>query len=149
MNELHKELLAFQKEFPRNVAWRLGAHSKAVLENLQEDEKILFAFPAQGSLYIYNLFSTYVVVFTNKRVMIVHKKLLWGYILVVISPNLFNDLTTTAGIIWGNIKIDTVKEVRTFRYIDKRALPGLSKNIYKYFKIYGKKEEKNKDLDNA
>ena len=46
--------------------------------------------------------------------MIATKRVLWGYFLITITPDMFNDLKVCGGFIWGKIYIDTVKEFVTY-----------------------------------
>ena len=45
---------------------------------------------------------------------------------------MFNDLTVISGLIWGKIKIDTIKELVTISNLSKTALDEIETNITKY-----------------
>ena len=65
--------------------------------------------------------------------------MLFGYLFITVTPDLYNDLTVMGGIIWGKIHIDTVKEWIMLSNIDKNALPELETTITQ-FMIEAKKE---------
>ena len=45
---------------------------------------------------------------------------------------MFNDLTVIDGIIWGKIKIDTIKEEVLLSNIDPKALPEIETKVSDY-----------------
>ena len=47
--------------------------------------------------------------------MVATKRLVFGYFLRVITPDMFNDLTIKQGILWGKVIIDTIKEEVVFK----------------------------------
>ena len=55
-----------------------------------------------------------------------------GYKVNSITPELYNDMQVNAGIIWGTITIDTMKEVVHFSNISKKALPEIQTTINSY-----------------
>ena len=75
------------------------------------------------------IFNTYVIVFTNKRIILARKRLFFGYFFKSITPDMYNDLSVVKRIIWGSIVIDTVKEVITITNIDAKALPEIDRSI--------------------
>ena len=82
--------------------------------------------------YFKDLFHTYVVVITTKRIMVGQKRLLFGYFCISVTPDLYNDLTVDSGIIWGKVNIDTLNEKIIITNIDKRALPEIETVITTY-----------------
>lgn len=122
MGEIYEKLVNFKKRFPGTISWRLKAHSKVIEKHLNPEEHVEYIFAAQRGLSSFEIFNTYVVAVTNKRILLVQKRLLFGYILVSITPDMFNDLTVASGIIWGKVIIDTVKEVATFSNVSKKAI---------------------------
>ena len=48
--------------------------------------------------------------------------MLIGYFLNSITPDMYNDLEISSGLIWGKVYIDTVKETMVLSNIDKAAL---------------------------
>ena len=61
--------------------------------------------------------------------MVATKRLVFGYFLRVITPDMFNDLTIKQGILWGKVIIDTIKEEVVLSNIDTRALAEIDDNI--------------------
>lgn len=136
---VYEQALAFKRKYPGTIAWRLKAHSKVVQMHLSSNEDVEYVFACQKNAHSYEIFRTFVVVVTNERIIIAQKRLLFGYLFISITPDLYNDLTVIMGIIWGKICIDTVKEVVQLSNIQKQALPEIEKNISQ-FMMNAKKE---------
>lgn len=149
MGLIHDRLKEFKAKYPSTIAWRLGAHSKIVEKHLNPGEEVNYAFAAQRSYSSFELFSTFAIVLTNKRIILAQKRLLFGYIFLAITPDMFNDLTVDSGMIWGKINIDTIKETVIFSNISKNALNEIETNITEYMmeekKKYVKLEKEGKD----
>ena len=131
-NEVYKSVLDFKKRHRTTIAWRLKAHSRIVEEHLNNDETVLYSFAAQKGLSSFDIASTYVIVVTEKRIILAQKRLFFGYFYYSITPDLFNDLTIKMGLIWGKVIIDTVKETVTLSYVSKEALQEIETVISKY-----------------
>lgn len=132
MNNVYAKVKEFKRKYPFTVAWRLKAHSKIIEKHLNPGEIVTYAFAAQKNISSFDLFCTYIVVLTNKRILLAQKRLLFGYFFTAITPDLFNDLKVNKNIIWGSIKIDTVKEVVDLSNIQKKALPEIETCITEY-----------------
>jgi len=78
-------------------------------------------------------------VLTSERLIFAQKRLIIGFSLNSITPDMFNDIKITSGLIWGSVMIDTVKEVVYLTNISKRSLFEIQKTISK-FMITEKKE---------
>jgi hypothetical protein len=98
---LFKEVKKFKKRYPLTVGWRLKAHTKIIQKHLNPGEEVTYAFCGQKTDLFYDIFSTYVVALTNKRILLGQKRLLFGYFYIAITPDMFNDLTLSSGIVWG------------------------------------------------
>jgi len=122
----------FRRKYPLTISWRLKKHCKVAERHLNPEEEVLYTFTGQRSVSSLDIISTYVIVLTNKRIMLAHKKLLFGYLFTAITPDMFNDLEVKMGIIWGKIVIDTVKEVVTLSNIDRNSLNEIETNISEY-----------------
>lgn len=129
---VYEELKKFKKKYPMTISWRLKKHAKIIEKHLNPEEEILYAFAAQKNDNPLDIITTYAVVITNKRILLASKRVLFGYFLVSITPDLFNDLSVKMGLIWGKIIIDTVKEVVTLSNIQRDALDEIETNITKY-----------------
>jgi len=129
MKTIYEQLLDFKKKFPGTVSWRLKAHSKVVEKHLNPEEEVQFVFCAQKNHSSLDLFSTYVIAVTNKRLILAQKRVLFGYIFLSVTPDMFNDLRISSGIIWGKVHIDTVKEVVTLSNLAISALDEIETNI--------------------
>lgn len=132
MNYICEQAKQFKKNYPLTVAWRLPSHSKVIKKHLSNDEAILYVFEGQKSPYLWDMFSTYLVALTNKRILVAEKRLLFGYYFISITPEMFNDLSVQSGIIWGKVFIDTIKEQVVINNIDKRALAEIQNKVSEY-----------------
>ena len=145
MEEVYNKALEFKKRHKGGVAWRLKKHCDVVEKHLNPGEVVTFAFAGQKNDKFYELFQTCVVVLTNKRILIGQKRIVWGYFLSSITPDLYNDLLVYQGLLWGQIKIDTVKEEVTISNLSKSGLDEIETNISEMMmeekQKYGKKED--------
>ena len=146
MNKCYDLVRRFKDKYPLTIAFRLKKHCQIVDRHLNHDEKVLYAFPAQKNANVFEIFYTNVVVLTSKRILIATKRVLWGYYLVTITPDMYNDLTVRKGLIFGNIVIDTVKERVHLSNLDPRSLDEIETIITEYMmeakKIYPSVDEK-------
>lgn len=129
MNNCYSLIKEFMKKYPMTIAWRLKRHCKIIDKHLNPGEEILYMFTGQKNDSSINFMNTYVIVFTNKRIMVATKRVLFGYFLKSITPDMYNDLTIHRGLIWGRITLDTMKEVITITNIDVNALNDIETNI--------------------
>ena len=142
---IYEQLLNFKSKYSMSIAWRLKQHAKVIDKHLNPGETVNYAFVAQKSSRPLELFSTYAVVLTNKRILLASKRLIFGYFYTSITPDLFNDLEVKMGMIWGRIVIDTVKEEVSLTNIDRNALDEIETNITEYMmkekQLYQKKNQ--------
>lgn len=122
-NTVYQLARKFKQKYPRTVAWRIKQHADVAQKYVNPDEKVLYAFPCQKNHFSYEIIMTYMVVITDKRIILAQKRLFFGHFLVSITPDLYNDLSIQTGIFWGKLCIDTVKEVVQLSNIQKDALP--------------------------
>lgn len=132
MSTVYNKLKEFKSKYPSTIAWRMKKHAKVVENYLNPGEEVRYAFPGQKGNSSMDFFSTFVVVLTNKRILLAQKRLLWGHTYLAITPDMFNDLTVNSGIIWGKLYIDTVKEYVMLSNISKRALDEIETEITEY-----------------
>lgn len=131
-NLIYEKIVEFKKKYPMTVAWRLKKHAKIVDMHLNPGEEVLYAFAAQKNESPLDIFMTYAVVLTNKRIILAQKRLIFGYFYTAITPDMFNDLTLKMGLIWGSVHIDTVKEVVKLSNIQREALDEIETYITEY-----------------
>ena len=127
---IYNNALKFKKKYPWTIAFRLKKHAKVVQDIIDKDEKVLYTFCGQRNDIRSMIFDSCVVVATNKRIIVGEKRALFGYYLVTISTELFNDLKINTGLIWGRIEIDTVKENVFISNVDKKAMDEIETNIH-------------------
>ncbi len=119
---IYNNLKNFKRRNPGTICWRLKAHAKVIERHLNPEEEVVYVFAAQKGLSSLEIFNTYVVAVTNKRLLLVQKRVIFGYLFISITPDMFNDLTVSTGIIWGKVIIDTIKEVITLSNLSKKAV---------------------------
>jgi hypothetical protein len=145
MGTVYRKVLEFKERHPGTIGWRLKKNSEIVERHLNPDEEVLYAFIAQKNDNPLDIVSSAVVALTNKRILIGRSRVVVGYFLNSITPDMFNDLTVSSGIIWGKVYIDTVKEFVTLSNISKDALTEIETEITSYMmeekKKYGIREE--------
>ena len=132
MDSVYKRVLKFKNKYPNTIGWRLKENSSIVERHLNPGEKIVYAFVAQKNDNPFNIFGTAVVCLTNKRILIGRKRVVIGYFLNSITPDMFNDLKVSGGLIWGKVYIDTVKEFVTLSNISNDALTEIETEISSY-----------------
>ena len=146
MGKVFRQVLEFKKKYPMTIGWRLKKNSAIVELHLNPDEEPLYTFIGQKNDKSYDIFSTAVITLTNKRILIGRKRVLFGYFLNSVTPDLFNDLTIHSGIVWGKVNIDTVKELVTISNVSIDALKEIETKISSYM-MEQKKEYFNKPND--
>ena len=129
MNNSYNILKQFKKKFPMTIAWRIKTHARIIDKHLNQGEEILYIFAGQKNDSSINIFNTYAIAFTNKRIILATKRVLFGYFFKSLTPDMYNDLTVHRGLIWGSIVLDTIKEVVTISNIDVKALDDIETNI--------------------
>ena len=132
MSSVYEKAMEFKRKYPFTIAWRIRKHSTILEKHLNEGEEILYAFPAQKNDSLLNIVGTAVVALTSERILIARDRLVIGYFLDSITPDLFNDLKIRSGILWGKVDIDTVKEMVQLSNLDPRSLVEIETNLSEY-----------------
>ena len=132
MGKIYNKILKFNKKYSGGVAWRKKKHAKVVEEYINPEEDVLYAFCAQKNESFAEIFNTYAIVVTSKRILLGHKRVLWGSFLYSVTPDLYNDLQVYKGLIWGKITIDTVKEKIILTNLPKKALDEIETTISEF-----------------
>ena len=141
MGLVYDQIKSFRRNFKFTIAWRIKRHSEIIEKHLNPGETVTFAFAAQGDRSSFEIFNTYAVVLTNRRILLAQKRVIFGYTFLAITPDMFNDLTVYGGLIWGKIYIDTVKETIILSNIDKAALDDIETSITEYMMSEKRKYE--------
>ena len=142
MGAIYNEVMKFKKKYPGGVSFRVKKHCKVLEEYINSDEKLLYAFPAQKNESFTDIYHTFVVALTDKRILLGHKRLLWGSFYYTITPDLYNDMQIFKGLIWGKITIDTVKELMVLSNLPKNSLDEIE-TVISEFMMEAKKKYKN------
>ena len=95
---VYKLVCRFKRKYPMTIANCLKRHSIVASSIIDKDEQVLYAFCGQKNDTHGMIFDTCVVVVTDKRLIIGQKRLLWGYQVTTITPELFNDLKIASGL---------------------------------------------------
>ena len=132
MTKVYEDLKRFKRKYPSTIAWRLKSHASVIEKHLNPGEEVTYVFAAQKGLSPIDIFSTFAVVLTNKRILLAQKRVLFGYTFLAITPDMFNDLTVNSGLIWGKLFIDTIKETVLLSNISKRAMDDIETQITEY-----------------
>lgn len=132
MSKTYELAKLFKRKYPLTVAWRIRSHSKVIDKHLNPGEEVLYVFMGQKNHSSFDFVNTNLVVLTSKRLIIATKRLLFGYFFTAITPDMFNDLAIIDGIIWGRVKIDTIKEEVLLSNIDPKALPEIETKVSNY-----------------
>lgn len=119
----------FLRKYPFTIAWRVKQHCKIIDKHLNPGEKILYIFAGQKNDSMSEIFNTYVVALTNKRIMVATKRVVFGYFFLTVTPDMYNDLIVHKGLLFGSVTLDTIKEVIKITNIDPKALPEIETNI--------------------
>lgn len=143
---VYKKALEFKRLHPMTVAWRLKKNCEIVERHLNPGERVQYVFVGQKNDNPLNIITTAVVVLTSQRILIGRKRVVIGYFLDSITPDMFNDLKIFSGVIWGKIYIDTVKEFVTLSNIGKSALEEIETKISSFMMEEKKKYACNSNL---
>lgn len=139
----------FTNKYGLTIAFRVSKHAGIVEKHLNDDEKVLYVFAGRKTDDSDKKPKSAVIAITDKRILIGRCGLFnMNYSLNSVTPDLYNDLKVTSGLIFGRVIIDTVKETIIISGIDKNALPDVETNISKIMielkKEYAKEEDKDK-----
>lgn len=129
---VYEKVKEFKNRYPMTISWRLKAHSKVIESHINPDETVRFAFAAQKNDNPLDIITTYVIVVTNKRILLGQKRLVFGYFFTAITPDLFNDIKIRMGLVWGKIIIDTVREKVFLSNIQREALDIIETEISEF-----------------
>ena len=142
---VYEQVLRFKQKYPMTIGWRLRKNSAIVERHMNPDEELIYAFIAQKNESSFNIFGSAVVALTNKRILIGRKRVVFGYFLNSITPDMYNDLKISSGVIWGKVYIDTIKEFVTLSNVANDALTEIETEITSYMmeekKKYGLRNE--------
>ena len=144
MGKVYKYALRFKNKYPMTVAWRLKQNAAVIEKHLNPDEEVLYAFVAQKNDNPFDIVGTGVVALTNKRILIGRKRVVFGYFLDSITPDMFNDLKIKGGLLWGKVYIDTLNELVVLSNIANSALPEIETRLSTYMIEMGKDKDEEK-----
>lgn len=144
MGIVYDQAKMFKKKYPGSLVFRTKKHCGVVERHLNPGEKPSFVFVGQKSNSVLSIGSSCAVAITDRRILIGKKRLLWGYFLSSITPDLYNDMQVYQGLLWGKVTIDTVKEEIVISSISKKGLDEIETRITE-FMMQEKKKYQNPD----
>lgn len=119
----------FKRKYSFTIATRIKKHAKIIERILDNDEEVLYAFCGQKNDSNVSLFQSCVVALTNKRIIIGQNRVVYGYFITSITPDLFNDLKINSSLFWGSVIIDTNKELVQISNLDKASLDEIETRV--------------------
>jgi len=128
MSVVYDKIMEHANKYGATIAWRKKKHAAVIEKHLHPDEEVMYAFCAQKGLNSAEFFNTHAIALTNRRIIIAQKRVLPGYLFLAITPDMFNDITIKACIIWSKIIIDTVKEKVYFSNISKKSTVDIQRH---------------------
>lgn len=131
-DEIYSKLKQFKKKYPLTISWRLKKHAKIIAQHLNDDEEILYAFAAQKNNNPFDIITTYAVALTNQRIILATKRIIFGFWVIVITPDMMNDINIKMGLVFGKVVIDTIKEEVYLSNIQRAALTEIETNFTRY-----------------
>ena len=136
----------FKRKYSFTIATRIKKHSQIIERILDKDEEVLYAFCGQKNDSNVSLFQSCVIALTNKRIIIGQNRVVYGYFITSITPDLFNDLKINSSLFWGSVIIDTNKELVYISNLDKASLDEIETKVNRIImedkqKLREKKEE--------
>ncbi len=140
MGIVAEQAIAFKKKYPTTIAWRIKKNASVIEKHLNPGEEVLYVFAGQRKLSRYDFFHTAVVALTNKRIIVGRKRVIFGYFIDTITPDMFNDFNIKVGLFFGRVIIDTIKEKVMIASLSSKAMPevetALSENMIMLKKEY-------------
>ena len=140
-NRVYNLALRFRRKYFGTIAFRLYSHSEVITKHLNPDEKLLYVFCGQKGFSNREIFSSCVVALTSERIMIATKRVVFGYFLTSVTPDLFNDLKVDSGMLFGKVIIDTAKEKVIISNLSKKSLREVETAISTYMNQESKKSK--------
>lgn len=145
MGKVYQLAARFKNKYSGTISWRIRANASIIERHLNEGEEVLYVFTAQKNDNPLDIISTAVITLTNKRILIGRKRVVFGYFLDSITPDLFNDLKIKGGLFWGKVYIDTLNELVVLSNISNNALPEIETQISTYMMDMKKSSPSNKE----
>lgn len=138
MSKTLEMVVEFQRKYPLTISWwRKRKHSAIIDRTLTPGEKIIYAFAAQENEDGHWI-DTAVLALTTKRIIVAKNRILPGFRVISVEAKFFNDVKISSGLIWGVVRIDTMKERISFGKIQRKALIEIKNTITKCMTEYKK-----------
>lgn len=106
-------------------------HFKLIEKSLHDDEEVFIAFMGLHNFTsVTKHDSNYAYAITNKRIIMAQKKMI-GENFKTVSLDYINDIEFNSGMVWGTLKIDTLKEVFNIG-LDKKDAKNISEKVQSF-----------------
>lgn len=129
MGKVEDLVLEFKRKYPDTVCFRVKKHAEVVQHYVNPSEEVLYAFCGQKNDRWYDIFTSCVVVLTNKRILIGQKRVFFGSYYTQVTPDMYNDFKIYERLFWGKINIDTIKEHIIISNLSKKSLDEIETNV--------------------
>lgn len=139
MGEVYRLAKEFKRKYPMTIGWRLKKNSAIIEKHLNPGEVVTYVFVGQKRMPFYSIFNTAVVAVTNRRLLIGRDRVVIGYFMDSVTPDLFNDFKVKSGLVWGKVFIDTIKEFIAISHLDKAALAEIETKVTTFMMTEKKK----------
>ena len=148
MGKVYDKLMEFKNKYLGGVTWfRLKQHCNIVEKHLNPNEDLVFVFAGQLDKDHFSFFNTGVVAITTERLIVAQNRLIVGYKFSSITPDLYNDLQVEAGLIWGLVTVDTVREQIYVSDLPKSGLSEIETQVTMAMQEAKKKYKKSGEED--
>ncbi|MDD5888008.1 MAG: PH domain-containing protein [bacterium] len=147
MGKVYKMAMRFKNKYPMTIGWRIKQNASVIEKHLNPDEEVIYVFVAQKNDNPFDIVGTAVIALTNKRILIGRKRVVFGYFLDSITPDMFNDLKVRGGIFWGKVYVDTINELVVLSNIANGALPEIETELSTYMIEMNKNKRKDEYRD--
>lgn len=129
MSVVYDKVMEYKNKYSGTVAWRLQKHCSVIDGYINPDEEVLYAFCGQKNADWWDIWTTAVIVLTDKRLLIGQKRVVWGSFYNQVTPEMYNDMQIYRGLLFGKVTIDTVKEKVVITNLDKKSLDEIETAI--------------------
>ena len=130
VKNVYPKIKEFKNKYPLTISWRLKSHSKVIDKHLNDGDTLNMLCSSKMQVLLKYLQHMLWLLLTKEYYLA--QKEFFRVFFTAITPDMFNDLKVRMGIIWGTVKIDTVKERVIFSNIQKSALPEIENSITGY-----------------
>jgi hypothetical protein len=128
MGIVYEKILRFKNKYPSTFALRLKKHAEVAEKSLMKGEKVYEAYCACNEN-----FRSYAIVITDKRIILAHKNLMFGYHVESISKDKIYKIDNEQGFKWSEISLNSLTEtIANFCYLDHSGALKMKEDIIQH-----------------